>query len=54
MMLLDSRILKGRIMTKRIGIIGIGEMGFTMALNLLKKGYSVTAYDIQKELLLKM
>ena len=41
-------------MGKRIGFIGIGEMGFPMACNLLQKGYTLTAYDAQKGPLLKM
>ncbi|PIC77084.1 3-hydroxyisobutyrate dehydrogenase [Sporosarcina sp. P19] len=34
---------------KKIGFIGLGNMGFPMARNLLKKGYSVYALDINKE-----
>ena len=31
---------------KRIGFIGIGNMGVPMAANLVRGGYDVTAYDI--------
>lgn len=34
---------------KRIGFIGIGNMGSPMAGHLLKKGYDVTVYDIRPE-----
>ncbi|PIC58329.1 3-hydroxyisobutyrate dehydrogenase [Sporosarcina sp. P12(2017)] len=34
---------------KKIGFIGLGNMGFPMARNLLKKGYAVYALDINKE-----
>jgi len=30
----------------RIGFIGVGTMGLPMATNLLKKGFAVTAYDL--------
>jgi 3-hydroxyisobutyrate dehydrogenase-like beta-hydroxyacid dehydrogenase len=32
-----------------IGFIGVGVMGKPMATNLIKKGYSVTAFDINKD-----
>jgi 3-hydroxyisobutyrate dehydrogenase len=32
----------------RIGFIGVGTMGLPMATNLLKKGFAVTAYDLQR------
>ncbi|TDF95573.1 2-hydroxy-3-oxopropionate reductase [Paenibacillus piri] len=35
-------------MMKRIGFIGLGIMGKPMTLNLLKAGYPVTVYDINK------
>jgi len=41
-------------MGKKLGFIGIGEMGLPMARNLLAQGYTLTAYDIQKEPLLKI
>ena len=34
---------------KKIGFIGLGIMGRPMAKNLLKKGYSLTVYDIASE-----
>lgn len=41
-------------MKKTIGFIGLGEMGFPMASNLLKAGYSVIAYDKRNEVLVKI
>ena len=35
----------------KIGVIGVGEMGRPIALNLVRAEYSVTAYDISKEAL---
>lgn len=35
----------------KIGIIGLGEMGFPMGKNLLTAGYGVTGYDIRPEVL---
>ncbi len=32
--------------TRRVGFIGVGTMGGPMALNLLKAGHEVTAYDV--------
>ncbi len=32
-------------MAQRIGFVGVGNMGLSMAKNLLKKGHTVTAYD---------
>jgi 3-hydroxyisobutyrate dehydrogenase-like beta-hydroxyacid dehydrogenase len=34
---------------KRVGIIGVGDMGLEMAKNLLKNGYELTAYDVRDE-----
>jgi 2-hydroxy-3-oxopropionate reductase len=34
---------------ERVGFIGLGVMGLPMCLNLLKGGYTVTAYDIRGE-----
>jgi len=34
---------------KKIGFIGLGNMGFPMAQNLLGKGYTVYALDVNKE-----
>jgi putative dehydrogenase len=34
---------------KRIGIIGLGNMGMGMAKNLLEKGFSVKGFDIREE-----
>ena len=31
----------------RIGFIGVGTMGLPMARNLVKKGFAVTAYDLE-------
>jgi 2-hydroxy-3-oxopropionate reductase len=39
----------GRKMAKMIGFIGLGIMGRPMALNLLKAGYPIVAYDINRE-----
>ena len=36
-------------MDYKIGFIGLGAMGKPMASNLVKKGYSVTVFDIRKE-----
>ncbi len=36
-------------MSKTIGVIGLGAMGRPMALNLLKKGFALTVYDIVPE-----
>jgi len=36
-------------MSKRVGFVGLGQMGKWMALNLLKAGYSLTVYDINQE-----
>jgi 2-hydroxy-3-oxopropionate reductase len=44
----DNNIGKGLTM-KKIGFIGLGIMGCPMAKNLLKKGYSLTVYDIVPE-----
>ncbi len=36
-------------MTKQLGFIGLGAMGAPMALNLIKKGYRLTVYDVMEE-----
>ncbi|MBD0379269.1 2-hydroxy-3-oxopropionate reductase [Paenibacillus sedimenti] len=36
-------------MSKKIGFIGLGIMGKPMSINLLKAGYHVTVYDVNKE-----
>jgi len=36
-------------MEKRIGFIGLGEMGKWMSLNIVKAGYDVSVYDISPE-----
>jgi 3-hydroxyisobutyrate dehydrogenase len=33
----------------RVGFIGIGNMGWPMAANLVKKGFDLTVYDVQPE-----
>ncbi|HUG38311.1 MAG TPA: NAD(P)-binding domain-containing protein, partial [Candidatus Limnocylindrales bacterium] len=33
----------------RIGFIGVGTMGLPMATNLVKKGFTVIAYDVNAE-----
>jgi len=35
-------------MKEKIGFIGLGAMGLPMSKNVIRKGYSVTAYDIAK------
>ena len=34
---------------EKVGLIGLGVMGFGMAVNLLKAGYTVVACDINQE-----
>jgi len=34
---------------KRIGIVGLGDMGIGMAKNLLKNGFELTGFDLRKE-----
>ena len=34
---------------KNISFIGLGNMGFEMAINLSKSGYNVTGFDIHQE-----
>jgi len=34
---------------KRIGFVGLGDMGIGLTNNLLKKGFEVTGFDIRKE-----
>lgn len=41
-------------MKKNVGFIGLGIMGRPMTLNLLKAGYKVTVYDINKEAIEKL
>lgn len=36
---------------KKIGFFGLGNMGLPMALNLVKKGYQVTGFDLNSEAL---
>src|SRR5712692_7465673 len=38
-----------RIVMTRIGFIGVGTMGLPMAKNLVKKGFAVTAYDVNPD-----
>ena len=33
----------------RIGFIGVGTMGLPMAANLVKKGFAVTAFDLNTD-----
>jgi 2-hydroxy-3-oxopropionate reductase len=37
---------EGGLDVKKIGMIGIGNMGKPMAMNLLRAGYPLTVYDI--------
>ena len=41
-------------MKKNIGFIGLGIMGKPMSLNLIKAGYNLTVYDINKETVEKL
>ena len=34
---------------KKVGFVGVGNMGMLMAENLMKKGFEVIAYDLRKE-----
>jgi 3-hydroxyisobutyrate dehydrogenase len=36
-------------MNERVGFIGLGAMGGPMARNMIKKGYALTVYDLDKE-----
>jgi 6-phosphogluconate dehydrogenase (decarboxylating) len=36
---------------KKVGFIGLGNMGYPMVQNLLNKGYKVTAFDLDEEVL---
>ena len=36
-------------MKKHIGFIGLGDMGFSMARNILKAGYTLTGFDLREE-----
>lgn len=38
-------------MNQQIGLIGLGKMGFPLALNMQSNGYQVTAYDVNTEAL---
>ncbi|AWI06309.1 2-hydroxy-3-oxopropionate reductase [Clostridium drakei] len=49
-----TKKLEDEIMKKNIGFIGLGIMGRPMTLNLLKAGYKVTVYDINKEAIEKL
>ncbi|QQZ10260.1 phosphogluconate dehydrogenase (NAD(+)-dependent, decarboxylating) [Heyndrickxia vini] len=33
----------------QIGMVGLGKMGYQLSLNLIEKGYKVSAYDVNKE-----
>lgn len=35
--------------SKKIGLIGLGDMGYPIACNLMKSGHDVTGYDIDSE-----
>ncbi len=34
---------------KRVGFVGLGDMGMAMALNLIKEGFEVRGYDLREE-----
>ena len=34
---------------KKIGLVGLGDMGIGMATNLLKNGFELTGYDLREE-----
>ncbi|MDG1890236.1 MAG: NAD(P)-dependent oxidoreductase [Verrucomicrobiota bacterium] len=36
-------------MSKHIGFIGLGDMGFSMASNIIKAGYTLTGFDLRQE-----
>ena len=38
---------------KRVGFIGMGNMGFPMAQNLKKAGFEVIGFDLNKEVVKK-
>ena len=38
-----------KMLLKKVGFIGLGEMGSPMAKNLLKKGFDLTVFDVRKE-----
>jgi 3-hydroxyisobutyrate dehydrogenase-like beta-hydroxyacid dehydrogenase len=40
---------KGTAMSKRIGFVGLGQMGQPMALNLLKAGFAIRLFDLREE-----
>lgn len=39
---------------KKIGVIGVGEMGFPMARNLIKAGYDLFVFDVSQDPLVKL
>jgi putative dehydrogenase len=39
---------------KRVGLIGLGDMGMGMARNILKHGYELTGYDLRSERLAQL
>lgn len=39
---------------KRVGLIGLGDMGMGLAKNILKHGYELTAYDLRQERLAQL
>ena len=34
---------------KKVGLVGIGDMGIGMAKNILKNGFELTGYDLREE-----
>ena len=34
---------------KRVGIVGIGDLGIGLAANILKKGYPLTGFDLRRD-----
>jgi len=34
---------------KRIGIVGIGDMGIGLATNILKEGFNLTGFDLRED-----
>ncbi|MDD5761812.1 MAG: NAD(P)-binding domain-containing protein, partial [bacterium] len=36
-------------MAEKVGVVGLGEMGFPMAWNLRKSGFDVFAFDVREE-----
>jgi len=39
---------------KKVGVIGLGNMGMGMAKNLIKSGFSVIGFDLDDKRLLKL